>query len=52
MLSLRFLNSVRASDYTPQADDLVITDASGHETTVATWSATGPRATGLSASSG
>ena len=41
-----------ASDYTPQAYDLVITDASGHETTIATWSATGPKATGLSASSG
>ena len=41
-----------ASDYTPQAYNLVVTDASGHETTVATWSATGPKATGLSASSG
>jgi hypothetical protein len=41
-----------ASDYTPQAYDLVVTDASGHETTVATWSATGPKASGLSASSG
>lgn len=44
--------STWAPDYAPQAYDLVITDASGVATTIATWSATGSRAMGLAASSG
>jgi hypothetical protein len=35
----------------PVSYDLVVTDKSGAQTTVATWSAAGPHAAGLSASS-
>lgn len=43
--------STWASGYGPQAYDLVITDASGVETTIATWRAAGPGAVGLAAAS-
>jgi len=43
--------STWAPGYGPQAYDLVITEASGAETTIATWSAAGPRAAGLAATS-
>ena len=35
-----------------QSYDLVVTDASGAQTTIATWNAAGPKAVGLTASSG
>ena len=50
--SCDYRGSTRAPGYVPQAYDLVITDASGAETTVATWSAAGTAAVGLAASSG
>lgn len=44
--------STRAAlGYSPKAYDLVITDASGAETTIASWSAAGPGALGLAATS-
>lgn len=50
--SCEYLGSTPAPAYAPATYDLVVTDISGAQTVIATWSATGPKAVGLSASSG